>query len=839
MEINELSLQNENIKVYPLKKYLDKNNQQDLNFLNISTNLSHLELNPKYIKGVYLFGCDIEEEEQISQEFIKVNAMRRARKLKCFQEEIKTYVSDYYISGLVLMGKPINDIKNFDFYLKMRDIDGVIDSEILYSKPNNMGNNEKVYKFKFKRKNKDLFGMNLEDNDSGEAQCIANYLNICIGKILKKNEKNQYIKDRTTRKLLYYTTNDGKAIKLENSNYLFFRSLKAVCEVYEGGKIYLKILPKRLLHTNYSYEDYFYILKSDKYTFEEAFELFKSTIINRRGIKRYDQGIIKIEDIIYENPYNITFKDKNDKIWTIGDYYSQHLNIKLDDTKMLLAVRIIDRGGKLKGKDRLFIYIPCNVLQIVGSVPGEKINIKSMVQSPSDKFEEIKYIRELIKNNAINTQDEELHNYLGNKFDPVTVDGQVIKPPLIQFDESQTVSVSNGIFEVKGTSPYSKVKELKKIDVYLLDLNNKQAGKMWLKLKEAAKNLGITFKEEPNFYPINNYKNFDDFYKYINDYFQKCDEYYSNKQKNETDFIFLFMLEENRENFHYRVFKSVINKFNWSIPTQVVLYNEKKLKNPNLTKFTNILCQIWAKKGNELYICDFGFIPNTLVVAYSSMVLHDKKILTSISISIGTKLYEYMFYSKIEENKNNDYRISPSIESLLTKALIAIGKHLKKDIDNIVIYRDAVNEKQQKFVKLYEINSIKNAIISANEQLEKKFFENTKWCLLLVSKINEVKMFLEEQYEGNNIEIKNVPVGTIVDRVITHKDKYDFYLNSAETRQGTSSSTHYTILYDDTKLDALQIYKLTYYLSFLSYNTTSNIKVPAPLYFVTRRNKFT
>ena len=506
---------------------------------------------------------------------------------------------------------------------------------------------------------------------------------------------------------------------------------------------------------------------------------------------------------------------------------------------MLLAVRIIDRGGKLKGKDRLFIYIPCNVLQIVGSVPGEKINIKSMVQSPSDKFEEIKYIRELIKNNAINTQDEELHNYLGNKFDPVTVDGQVIKPPLIQFDESQTVSVSNGIFEVKGTSPYSKVKEFKKIDVYLLDLNNKQAGKMWLKLKEAAKNLGITFKEEPNFYPINNYKNFDDFYKYINDYFQKCDEYYSNKQKNETDFMFLFMLEENRENFHYRVFKSVINKFNWSIPTQVVLYNEKKLKNPNLTKFTNILCQIWAKKGNELYICDFGFIPNTLVVAYSSMVLHDKKILTSISISIGTKLYEYMFYSKIEENKNNDYRISPSIESLLTKALIAIGKHLKKDIDNIVIYRDAVNEKQQKFVKLYEINSIKNAIISANEQLEKKIFENTKWCLLLVSKINEVKMFLEEQYEGNNIEIKNVPVGTIVDRVITHKDKYDFYLNSAETRQGTSSSTHYTILYDDTKLDALQIYKLTYYLSFLSYNTTRSIKLPAPLYFVTRRNKFT
>ena len=61
----------------------------------------------------------------------------------------------------------------------------VIDSEILYSKPNNIGNNEKIFKFKFKRKNKDLSEMNLEDYNSGEAQCIANYLNICIGKILK------------------------------------------------------------------------------------------------------------------------------------------------------------------------------------------------------------------------------------------------------------------------------------------------------------------------------------------------------------------------------------------------------------------------------------------------------------------------------------------------------------------------------------------------------------------------------------------------------------------------------------------------------------------------------
>ena len=283
-----------------------------------------------------------------------------------------------------------------------------------------------------------------------------------------------------------------------------------------------------------------------------------------------------------------------------------------------------------------------------------------------------------------------------------------------------------------------------------------------------------------------------------------------------------------------------MNEFNWCIPTQVILFDDKKLNSTNLSQFTNILCQMWAKKGNELYICDFSFVPKTIVVAYSSMVIQEKKVLTSISISIGTKLYEYMFYSKVEENANEDYRISPSIESLLTKALTVVGKHIKKGIENLVIYRDAVNEKQQKFVSLFEIDSIKKAIKAANEKLENKIFENTKWCLILVSKINEVKMFLEGEYGGNNnYQVQNIPVGTLVDRIITHKEKYDFYLNSAESRQGTCSSTHYTILHDNTSLDAMQIYKLTYYLTYLSYNTTHSIRVPAPLYFVTRRNKFT
>ena len=59
--------------------------------------------------------------------------MRNARKLKCFQEKIKEFVENYYISGLILMGKP-KDIsqRRLKFYLKIQEPQ---ESEILESLP--------------------------------------------------------------------------------------------------------------------------------------------------------------------------------------------------------------------------------------------------------------------------------------------------------------------------------------------------------------------------------------------------------------------------------------------------------------------------------------------------------------------------------------------------------------------------------------------------------------------------------------------------------------------------------------------------------------------------------
>ena len=276
-------IENESFQ-FAKKKKLDLEGEKSEYYdIKIETNLSKLELNKEAIKGVYLFGCDIEQENQVSQEINKVNIRRQARKLKCFQEEIKKRVPDYYISGLILMGKPKNEgKKNFKFYLKMFEKDGKKTGEVSKEKPD-FSDNEKVYKFKFKRKEEGLSEMAEEENadtNSVEAQCVANYLNICLGKLLKKCG---YTKDRTTRKILYYNKNDAYNAKfIEKSDFLFFPALKAVCETYENNRIFIKLLPKRLLKTSYTYAEYFDSLEGSS---QERLEKFKPEL-EKAGAKK-------------------------------------------------------------------------------------------------------------------------------------------------------------------------------------------------------------------------------------------------------------------------------------------------------------------------------------------------------------------------------------------------------------------------------------------------------------------------------------------------------------------------------------------------------------------------
>ena len=76
----------------------------------------------------------------------------------------------------------------------------------------------------------------------------------------------------------------------------------------------------------------------------------------------------------------------------------------------------------------------------------------------------------------------------------------------------------------------------------------------------------------------------------------------------------------------------------------------------------------------------------------------------------------------------------------------------------------------------------------------------------------------------NPAAIKIFLPGIVVDAAITDKDIYEFYLVSVAARQGMTSPTRYTMVYDSMGGSPHLIESLTYKLYFTYYNVSGAIK---------------
>jgi len=80
-------------------------------------------------------------------------------------------------------------------------------------------------------------------------------------------------------------------------------------------------------------------------------------------------------------------------------------------------------------------------------------------------------------------------------------------------------------------------------------------------------------------------------------------------------------------------------------------------------------------------------------------------------------------------------------------------------------------------------------------------------------------------------KFQNISPGTVVDKSVTHKTDFDFYLCSHEGRLGTSRAAHYYVLADDNAFNANDMCKMTYYLCHIYQRCTKSVSIPAPVYY--------
>jgi len=95
---------------------------------------------------------------------------------------------------------------------------------------------------------------------------------------------------------------------------------------------------------------------------------------------------------------------------------------------------------------------------------------------------------------------------------------------------------------------------------------------------------------------------------------------------------------------------------------------------------------------------------------------------------------------------------------------------------------------------------------------------------ILVNKRIDDKFFT---YGKDQKNYSNPPSGTWVSTQVVSKTHYDFFLCAQDVKQGTTTPTHYTVIYDNLKLPEDTLAAFTYYQCFNYFNWTGAVRVPA------------
>lgn len=174
------------------------------------------------------------------------------------------------------------------------------------------------------------------------------------------------------------------------------------------------------------------------------------------------------------------------------------------------------------------------------------------------------------------------------------------------------------------------------------------------------------------------------------------------------------------------------------------------------------------------------------------------------------------YFSAVNMHENGE-ELSRDLADNICRAAMAY-----RDVNNgnlparIVIYRDGVGEGQIAQVKQDEVERIKKKL---NELYGGPKY---KMAFIIVTKRLNTRFFCNND---------NPDPGTIIDDVITCATKFDFFIVSQKVRQGTVSPTAYNVIEDTLNLDPDKVQRLTYKLTYMYYNCTNTVRVPAPCHY--------
>lgn len=223
------------------------------------------------------------------------------------------------------------------------------------------------------------------------------------------------------------------------------------------------------------------------------------------------------------------------------------------------------------------------------------------------------------------------------------------------------------------------------------------------------------------------------------------------------------------------------------MPSQVVLVGTIQ-RGKNLRSIVSkVLIQMNAKVGGIPWAIDkLPFMDEPTMVCgmdvFHSTALGKKSVL-ALTASMNQTATTYWSTSVTQDEIGQEG--STTLQSCMTKALDAFKKNNGVYPARLIFYRDGVGEGQVQGICVPEIDQIKGALASCGRA------DATKMMY-----INCCKRVNTRVFDGQPGKFKNPDAGTVIDSVVTDRDTYEFYLVSVAARQGMSTPTRFTVLWD-------------------------------------------
>ncbi|VAH28018.1 unnamed protein product [Triticum turgidum subsp. durum] len=167
---------------------------------------------------------------------------------------------------------------------------------------------------------------------------------------------------------------------------------------------------------------------------------------------------------------------------------------------------------------------------------------------------------------------------------------------------------------------------------------------------------------------------------------------------------------------------------------------------------------------------------------------------------------------------------TPVHSGMMRELLVSFFQKTKHKPSRIIFYRDGVSEGQFAQVLMYEMDAIRKACASLQEDYQPPV------TFVVVQKRHHTRLFPEVHGKETD-KSGNILPGTVVDTNICHPTEFDFYLCSHAGIQGTSRPTHYHVLFDENRFTADGLQLLTNNLCYTYARCTRSVSVVPPAYY--------